>query len=130
LVGYLETTVAEGEVYKPGETFQIGWCTTVIQKGDDELIISEPDRTGKIPPSYVDSLIHTILDHRDQTDTADSVGLFDEMDFPHFEDSCIVCKNIGSIGYWHSMMGRRPTKSGESRMVPGLQRSRSPSQVS
>jgi hypothetical protein len=114
LIDHLETTVAEGEVYKPNETLQIGWSTTIIRDGGSGLTITEPDWSGRMPPTYVDSVTHALSDLARQVSVLDSVGLRDEDDFPQFEDIGLVCKNIGKTGYWHPVMGRLPKSEGNS----------------
>jgi hypothetical protein len=105
LTDYIEGSVAQGEVYKPNETFQIGWTTTKIQKTHNNgLIIMEPDWTGKIPFDFVDSLTQTLFQLRRQIAMAESVGLKDEIDFPNLKETGVLCKNIGSIE--HGIMGR------------------------
>jgi hypothetical protein len=106
LTDYIEESVAQGEVYKPNETFQIGWTTTKIQKTHNNgLIIMEPDWTGKIPFDFVDSLTQTLFQLRRQIAMAESVGLKDEIDFPNLKETGVLCKNIGSIE--HGIMARR-----------------------
>jgi|SRR5215467_13162635 len=72
LVCFLESSVAQGRKYEPGQTLQIGWTVTKIEQAGAKLLrLVEPD-LGTIPIAFVDSVTTTLADLRQQKDVVES----------------------------------------------------------
>jgi hypothetical protein len=94
LVEYLEEAVAEGERFKVGETFAIGWMVTkVFAAGSTKLTLHEPDMKS-MPIQWVPSVRTTLMHLRVQRSIAESVGLEDELELSTILSSAIVCTEL------------------------------------
>jgi hypothetical protein len=94
LIHYLETSVASGERYKPGETMQIGWMITQLADEDGLLCICEPDFRSA-PLRWVPSVTQTLVDLFMQQFTAQSAGFEDEIDVPNWYQVGVTCSRFG-----------------------------------
>src|SRR5712664_3470359 len=74
LLEWLESEVANGRRFLPGETIQIGWMLTKLETfGESILKICEPDMKA-FPIKFVDSVTNTLTHLRFQKMVAESIG--------------------------------------------------------
>jgi hypothetical protein len=86
----LESMVAAGERFKPGETIQIGWIIAKAELGDKgALRLLEPDMKT-IPVKFVDSMDATVRHLRAQKDSVESVLPASSLLFPSLSQSVVV----------------------------------------
>src|SRR5437660_6277255 len=79
LLEWLESEVAKGRRFLPGETVQIGWMVTKLEASEDEILkICEPDMKA-LPVKFVDSVTNTLTHWRLQKMVAESIGLETEL---------------------------------------------------
>ena len=91
LLEWLESEVANGRRFLPGETVQIGWMLTKLEPFENEnLRICEPDMKS-FPVKFVDSVANTLAHLRLQKMVAESIGVADELSFPPLMHSAITC---------------------------------------
>lgn len=90
LLSFLETTVAKGVKYSPGQFIQIGWMRDRVSAQGDNLTLFEPDFT-EAPVRFVRGVTNTLRQLRLQKSVAESVGLETKMLFPNIRQSGIVC---------------------------------------
>jgi hypothetical protein len=88
----IEEMVAHGSVFAPGETFQIGWMITRVQRYDEErLTLFEPDMRT-FPFTFVPGLTGTLRQMTLQLFFIDSLAVpRGDMDIPSVCQSAIVC---------------------------------------
>lgn len=95
LVDYLERAVAGGEIFRDGETFQIGWMWNRIQLVQDGfLTLQEPEMT-LMPIEWVTSVTQTLIHLRLQKDFCGSLFTSADLCFPSILQSCVICTNLG-----------------------------------
>jgi hypothetical protein len=100
LIGYLEDAVAEGTVFAPGETIQIGWMITRIELAPaGRLTLYEPDLRS-LPVRFVPGTAATLRHLRAQRNLADAFGLGDLLQFPSIADSAIACTHYDRGHDW------------------------------
>ena len=93
LIEYLESSVLNGTNFTVGETIQMGWMINRVEEGDGGLlIISEPD-FEHLPIAFIPSVTKTLFHLRIQKDTADSLGLLDQLTLPSVCDAVSVTAN-------------------------------------
>ena len=94
----IEEMVAGGSVFRPGQTFQIGWMvTSVCRDGGGRLTLHEPDGRA-MPIRFVPGLTHTLRTQMLQRFVADSLGLWAELDLPSVRQSAVVCDRYADRG--------------------------------
>lgn len=92
VVQTVEGMVASGSVFRPGQSFQIGWMWTEIRQLDETfLTICEPDMRT-MPVAWVPGLTETLRTMMLQLFMLDSVGLRDQMDIPHMRQAVNICR--------------------------------------
>ena len=91
LVETIEQMVAEGTVFRAGESFQIGWMFTKVQEnGPRHLTLEEPDMRS-MPIQWIPGVTHTLRQRMLQVFMLDSVALRHEMQIPTILQSLIAC---------------------------------------
>ncbi len=95
LLGSIENLVANGEVLKPGETFQFGWLTLQIRALDaDRLTLFEPDfrsPTVEYVPGANAAIRHMMV----QLFTLDSFGIERaRMMMPNMRQTVMACERF------------------------------------
>jgi hypothetical protein len=93
----IEGMVAQGSVFAPGETFQIGWMTTQVQRYDeDRLTLFEPDMRS-MPIVFVPGVTATLRQMMLQLFLIDSVAVpRHDMDIPNICQSAVACTKLGA----------------------------------
>jgi hypothetical protein len=87
----LVRTIEDGSVFKPGDTFQVGWMWTLVQPYDaSRLTLREPDMES-IPIRWVPGVTETLWHRMVQVYTLDSFSLRQEINMPHFRHTLLVC---------------------------------------
>jgi len=95
----LESMVAGGSKFVPGQTIQIGWgLLKVGVPAEGRLRIFEPGYTSKPPIEFVDTVTQTLSHLRVQKDVLESYFEIEEIAFPSLSESCIVCTNVEETG--------------------------------
>lgn len=90
LLRFFEQRVADGERFRDGETLQIGWMLTMLQRGAaDFLRIMEPDMKA-VPIKFIDSVDCTLRHLRNQKDIVGSVTPTRQPDFPSLRQRAVV----------------------------------------
>ncbi|MEU2177956.1 hypothetical protein ABZ552_27390 [Nocardia sp. NPDC019219] len=87
LLSYLESTVAAGTRYHPGETIRIGW-NLVRVRGRDDGTLGLAERTDT--QTWAEQVDRTLRDVWYQREVAAGVGLTDRLDFPGEDQQAIV----------------------------------------
>ena len=91
LSDYFETSIAEGTVFSPGETVQIGWSNLRLCDRDDGTIgVEERQLTADV--QWTESVDRALIDTWYQREVAASLGLLDELTFPTQDDAIMVAK--------------------------------------
>jgi hypothetical protein len=94
LLEYIEQSVAKGIEFKKKETIQFGWMRLLIDEYSDQFLsLFEPDMKT-FPIKWKRSITQTLIQARIQKDTADSLGLLNEISFPSILQSAIICNNL------------------------------------
>lgn len=87
----VQRMVAEGSVFRPGETFQVGWMLTRVEPyGGDRLTLREPDMRS-MPMRFVPGICETLRQMMLQLFMLDSVSLRPEIDIPLAQESLVAC---------------------------------------
>lgn len=90
----IESSVASGIRYRPGETLQIGWVITQIQlRSNGFLALREPDFVS-VPIQWIESVTRTLRHLRLQKDVAESLDMVKRIDFPSLSDSAIIATEV------------------------------------
>lgn len=90
LIDWFENSVGDGERYSDGELVQIGWMLNLLSAMDDgRLLLREPDMQA-IPIEWTDGVTETLRHLRLQKDTAESLGLGSDLQFPTIRHSAIL----------------------------------------
>ncbi len=89
----IEGMVARGSVFTPGETFQIGWMITRVQRYDEgRLTLFEPDMRT-FPMAFVPGVTGTLRQMMLQLSFIDSLAVpRGDMDIPSVCQSAVACK--------------------------------------
>lgn len=96
----IESMVAQGSVFKPGETSQVGWMITEVQRyGTSQLTLVEPDMKS-FPIKWVPGITHTLRQKMIQVFMLDSVSLRDDMEIPSILQSLLVCTRYTSSSFF------------------------------
>lgn len=95
----LETMVASGSVFKPGETLQDGWMVTrVEQAANDKLTLHEPDMQ-ELPVAFVPGVTETLRHKMIQLFTLDSYGIDrSQIAIPRIDQTAITCDRFDQGG--------------------------------
>jgi hypothetical protein len=108
----IEEMVANGSVFTPGQTFQIGWGITLVQDVGEMLSLDEPDMEN-FPIKWAKGISHTLRQKMLQVFMLDSVGLRQNMDLPSILQSLIVCTGYNEPSFFMSRsQGRGDSDSG------------------
>lgn len=93
----IEGMVAQGSIFSPGETFQIGWMITQVQQYDEEqLTLYEPDMRT-FPMAFVPGVTETLRQMMLQVFFIDSLAVpRGDMEIPNVRQSAIACKKYAS----------------------------------
>lgn len=87
---FLESRVAEGEKFSGGQSLQVGWMYTMLEKADDGFLrVMEPDMK-QIPVHFIDSVDSTLMHLRNQKDVVQSLVPEIAPDFPSLQESAVV----------------------------------------
>jgi hypothetical protein len=98
----IENMVAEGSVFRPQQTFQIGWMITKIDSYDaSHLTLFEPDMKT-FPINWVTGISHTLRQKMVQVFMLDSVSLRHEMLIPNVCESLIACTRYTEPSFFMS----------------------------
>lgn len=90
----LASAVNDGERFAPGQTYQVGWMTTRVAPGPEQMLtLHEPDMRS-MPVQWVESVAQTLRHLMLHRFTAESVGLGEQLEFPKISQTCLVCKEI------------------------------------
>ncbi|MFI5456913.1 MAG: hypothetical protein ACHRXM_15820 [Isosphaerales bacterium] len=96
----VERMVADGSVFRPGETFQIGWMLTRVQEqGPTHLTLEEPDMRS-LPIRWIPGVTHTLRQKMVQVFMLDSVSLRHEMQIPSIRQSLITCTRFAASDFF------------------------------
>jgi hypothetical protein len=91
MVETIEHMVADGSVFRPGESFQIGWMLTrVHEQGPTHLTLEEPDMRS-LPIRWIPGIAHALRQKMVQVFMLDSVSLRHEMQLPTISQTLIAC---------------------------------------
>ena len=94
----LETSVAKGERFAPGDVVHVGWVPLrVVETPSGMLSLVEPDFCGA-PLRYVGGVDAALGHLRAQDDFADRVGLGGLIVRPTLQDTVRVCGHLNSLG--------------------------------
>jgi hypothetical protein len=94
LVARLEQHVAKGYLLADGLPQRFGWMfLNFCEAGQNLLAVQEPDMVS-LPVKFVDSVTTTLQHFRWQSDTADSIGYAERMDFPAMFQTADVCSRL------------------------------------
>jgi hypothetical protein len=100
LVRTIEEMVAQGSVFKPGDTIRIGWMSTLVQPCDaSRLTLHEPDMQS-IPVQWVPGVTESLRHKMVQIYTLDSFSLRQEMSMPSFRHTMLVCTTFAEPGFF------------------------------
>jgi hypothetical protein len=112
-IRWLESEVAEGKRFLPGETIQVGWMIAKVESFEDgKLKICEPDMES-FPVKFVDSVGTTLNHLRFQKMVAESIGLADKLLFSPLHHSAITCKRFKEhVGFFMDRLEPKATDSG------------------
>ena len=91
----LEKSVAAGERFTDGQTFQVGWMVTLLRdSGPGFLSILEPDMR-QMPVAWIDSVSQTLAHLRVQKDVCESVLSAEDLSFPSAQEAALICTRLG-----------------------------------
>jgi hypothetical protein len=95
LVRTIEQMVAEGSVFRPGESFAIGWMIAEIaEAGEGRLTLREPD-LDTAPLEYRDGVTETLRHKMIQVFSGDSYGIErDRLVIPTINQLAIACEKV------------------------------------
>jgi hypothetical protein len=82
LVDWLETSVHGGMRYQHGENIQFASAVLQVRGRGRDFALFEP-QPGSLPIVWVDSVVDAVTQTMRQRASAESVGLEDDLDFPH-----------------------------------------------
>lgn len=94
----IEGMVASGSVFKPGQTFQIGWGLTLVEQSGECLSLAEPDMAS-FPIKWTRGLTNTLRHLMLQLFMLDSVGLRGQMEIPSIVQSLVARSRMAKKGY-------------------------------
>lgn len=96
----VERMVAQGSVFRPGQTFQIGWMLTQIQTHESGLLtLFEPDMRS-FPIKWVPGVTETLRQKMVQVFMLDSVSLRNEIKIATIQHSMIVCSRYAEPDFF------------------------------
>lgn len=101
VIKIIEGIVASGSIFKHGQTFQIGWGLTLVQKCGEMLSLAEPDMES-FPIKWSDGITNTLQQMMLQLFMLDSVGLRQEMDAPSIRHSLVACNHYDEPSFFMS----------------------------
>lgn len=101
VVQTIEEMVKGGSVFKPGQTFQIGWSLTLVEQLGELLSLAEPDMES-FPIKWTKGITSTLRQMMLQLVMLDSVGLRQEMDAPSIQQSLVACTRYDEQSFFMS----------------------------
>lgn len=108
----LESMVASGSKFQPGQSFLVGWMLTqVVQHDRDHLTLHEPDMQS-MPVRWVPGITQTLQSTMVQRFTLESVSLSDRMTLPSAQQYLAVCNRFHGQGFF--MVRRDPQEATDS----------------
>lgn len=110
VAAYLEEKVGEGVTFLPGETVQVGWMETVVDREGDYLTLSEPDFVS-MPYQWAPGLNKTLQHLRLHRDYCDSFGLLDKIMLSSIRHSVIVGRDLAKTVDSFVMERSKPANS-------------------
>ncbi len=100
MVKTIEHMVEGGSVFRPGETFQIGWMLTRVQEpGQTHLTLEEPDMRS-LPIQWVPGVTQTLRQKMVQVYMLDSVSLRHQMQIPTIRHTLIACTRYNTSEFF------------------------------
>ena len=105
----VQRMVAQGSVFRAGETFQIGWMLTRVESygsagnpaRTDRLTLFEPDMKA-MPIRFVPGITETLRQMMLQLFMLDSVSLRAEIDLPTVQQSLVACTRYAEPAFYLS----------------------------
>jgi hypothetical protein len=95
LLGWLESSVAEGAQYRPDETCQIGWGVAEVRLHESgDLTLWEPDMQS-MPIEWREGVSATLAQLRLQKDVVQSVLDVEDLLFPSLLEAALICNRLG-----------------------------------
>ncbi len=101
VVQTIEDMVASGSIFKPDQTFQIGWGLTLVEPSGEMLSLAEPDMES-FPIKWTKGITNTLRQMMLQLFMLDSVGLRREMDAPSIRQSLVACNRYSEPNFFMS----------------------------
>lgn len=93
LTDYVESAVAKGTKFLPGQTLQLGWSTLkFIERPDGTLGVQERELTPE--EQWTESAQRALVDLWTQREIASSLGLADELEFPKQTDDMLIYRCV------------------------------------
>ena len=94
LIISLEAEVANGQKFKEGDIFQIGWMLAKVKTHQDNfLTLSEPDLKD-LPLKYVNSVTNCLIHLRWQKEILTSYGLSGPCVHPSVSQTVLICNHL------------------------------------
>lgn len=92
LKGHLEERVRAGEIFKNGDSFQIGWMVARIREGEAGTLEFEEPTFDSMPIRWERTLDRSLRDLRRQKDVVESFQPILELAYPSMLQAAKVCK--------------------------------------
>jgi hypothetical protein len=113
LLGYFESSVAQGTSFKAGQTVQLGWATLRLKEREDGTLgVLEPDVLHQF--KWVEAVDQSLLETWRQKEVLDSLGLAAQANYPRQALQAVVCSQATT--HHEFILGRTeptgPTDSG------------------
>lgn len=90
LIDWIETTIQSGTKFEIGENVQYGSAILQVRARGRDYALFEP-QPGSMPIVWIDSVADSVMTTMRQRAIAESVGLEDDLDFPHPMRHGFVC---------------------------------------
>jgi hypothetical protein len=108
----MEEMVAAGSVFRPEQTFEVGWMTTQVARFDAaRLTLLEPDMKA-MPIRWVPGVTETLRHKMVHVFTLDSFSLRDEMTMASIRQAMIVCTGYAVAEFFMARSEPRDRDSG------------------
>jgi hypothetical protein len=99
LLDYFEDGVAGGTRFRAGQTVQLGWATLRLAlRADGTLGVEEADMDN--PSGWSESVDRALMATWLQKEVARSVGLDEQLEFPHHEQVVTICGRVLASNSW------------------------------
>lgn len=100
VVQTLEGMVADGSVFRPGQTVQVGWMVTQVHAHSaSHMTLFEPDMRA-VPIQWVPGITETLRQMMLQLFMLDSVSLRSQMVMPTVQQSLIACTRYSEADFF------------------------------